>query len=172
MSAELATLTAYGAELVAGLQERVKSYPATRFGPVNASGNLAKSLRCEVLETATGYRLTLYAASYALTLEYGRKPGKFPNLLAIQEWLEAKGIVPRPDAKGRPVSTKSLAFMVARKIAEKGTTIYQSGSPSMLFGAVLGPEQVRAAVISRITPVLLGDVRSAIHSILVVPLPA
>ena len=172
MSNELTTLTEYGAELVAGLQERVKSYPATRFGPVNATGNLAKSLRCEVTQTPTGYRLTLYAASYALTLEYGRKPGKFPNLLAIQEWLEAKGIVPRPDAKGRPVSTKSLAFLVARKIAEKGTTIYQSGAPSNLFGALLAPDQLRAAIISRITPILVADVRSAIHAIVAAPLPA
>lgn len=162
-TAELTQLTAYGAELVTGLRERVKSFQATRFGPVNASGKLAASLRCEVVETATGYRLTFYAAAYALALEYGRKPGKFPNLTAIREWIEAKGIVPHPDAKGRAVSVNSLAYLIGRKIATQGTTIYQSGQPSQLFGALLSPEQVGAAIKARIVPLLVQDVVSALR---------
>lgn len=164
MSAELAQLTAYGAELITGLRERIKSFPATRFGPVNASGKLAASLRCEVSETASGYRLMLYAASYALALEFGRKPGKFPNLTAIREWIQAKGIVPHPDARGRAVSVKSLAYLIGRKIQQNGTLIYQSGTPSKLFGALLSPEQVSAAVKARIIPLLVEDVRSVLQA--------
>lgn len=179
MTAELTTLTEYGAELVKGLQERIKSFPATRFGPVNATGNLAKSIRSEVTATATGYRLTLYAASYALTLEYGRKPGKFPNLLSIVEWRIVKNIVPRPDAAGHTPSTvigpkgySPFDFVLARGIARKGTTIYQSGAPSNLFGALLNPDQLMAAIITRFTPLLVAYVRSAIHAIVAEPLPA
>lgn len=164
MSAELDQLTAYGAELVTGLQERIKSFPATRFGPVNASGKLAASLRCEVTATPTGYRLTLYAAAYALALEYGRKPGKFPNLTAIREWIQAKGIVPHPDAKGRAVSVNSLAYLIGRKIATQGSTIYQAGTPSLVFGALLNPAQVSAAVKARVVPLLVQDVRTALRA--------
>jgi len=160
----LVRLTDYGTSLVASLQERIKSEPVTRFGPVNASGNLAASLRCEVSETATGYRLELLAASYALTLEYGRRPGKFPNLASIRLWIEAKGIVPRPDAKGRAVSVNSLAYLIGRAIAQKGTTIYQSGQPSNLFGARIGPDIVAADLAKLLLPVLREQVVSALRA--------
>lgn len=163
MSAELDHLTAYGAELVAGLRERITSFPVSRFGPVNASGRLAASLRAEVTATPTGYRLTLYAASYALALEYGRKPGAFPNLTAIREWIQAKGIVPHPDAQGRAVSVNNLAYLIGRKIQQQGTTIYQAGQPSQLFGALLDPVQVSAAVKARMVPLLVQDVRTALR---------
>ena len=168
MSAELTQLTDYGNELVTTLRERIKSFPATRFGPVNASGNLAASLRADVSETPTGYRLTLYAASYALALEYGRKPGKFPNLEAIKQWIEDKGIVPRPDANGRTVSTKSLAYLIGRKIQNQGTTIYQAGTPSKLFGAIISPENVTAAVTARVIPLLLQQVASELREAIAV----
>jgi hypothetical protein len=164
MAAELTQLAAYGAELVTALQERIKSFPASRFGPVNASGKLAASLRYDVALTATGYRLTLYAAAYALALEYGRKPGKFPNLTAIREWIQARGLVPHPDAKGRAVSVNSLAFLIGRKIANSGTTLYQAGQPSQLFGALLSPAQVGAAITARILPQLVQELRSALQA--------
>lgn len=157
------TLLAYGTETVALLQSRVKSLPVTRFGPVNASGNLAASLRCEVSQTPDGYRLSLYAAAYALALEYGRKPGAFPNLLAIKQWIADKGIVPHPDAKGRAVSTDSLAFLIGRKIQQQGTTIFQAGQPSQLFGALLSPEAVQQALLKLLLPVYVEQVRSVLR---------
>ena len=162
MVTELEALTAYGQELVTDLRARVKAFPVTRFGPVNASGRLAASLRAEVTTTANGFRLVLYAESYALELEYGRKPGHFPLLLAIREWIVAKGIVPHPDARGRAVSVNSLAFLIGRKIAAGGTELYRAGQPSGLFGAVLAPTQVTAALKARLTPLLLRQVASAL----------
>lgn len=160
----LTRLTEYGENLVASLQADIASKPVTRYGPVNASGRLAASLRFDVAETPTGYRLTLYGATYALTLEYGRRPGKFPNLLAIQQWIEDKGIVPRPDAKGRPVSTKSLAYLIGRAIAQKGTLLYQAGQPSGLFGDHIGPAIVAQELAKLLLPVLHEQVVSALRA--------
>jgi hypothetical protein len=170
MTDALSRLTDYGNDLLATLREAIRSKPITRFGAINASGNLAASLRVEVSETATGYQLLLYGATYALTLEYGRKPGKFPPLKSIQAWIETRGIVPSPDANGKAPSAKanekgysSLAYLIARKIANNGTQIYQLGQPTGLFGEVIG-ENIPAQQLARLLlPVFLDEVRSAVR---------
>lgn len=169
MEDALARLQAYGTELVAGLQTAIRTQSVTRFGPVNASGRLAASLRVEVLPTPQGYQLTLYGASYALALEYGRRPGKFPNLLAIRQWIADKGIVPRPDARGRAVSVKSLAFLIAQKLQREGSTIYQQGQPSGLFGSRIAPGIVAADLAKLLLPVLAKQVVTALREELVLP---
>lgn len=171
MTDGLTRLDDYGKSLVATLQDAIRTKQVTRFGPVNASGRLADSLRYEVAESATGYTLLLYGASYALTLEYGRKPGKFPSLTAIQQWVEDKGIVPAPDANGRTPGTKAnakgysqLAYLIARKIANKGTTIYQAGQPTGLFGQVIGADIAATELAKLLLPVFVDDVRTAIRA--------
>ncbi len=168
----LARLTDYGNDLVATLREAIRSKPITKFGPANASGRLADSLRFEVAETSTGYRLSLYAASYALSLEYGRKPGSFPPLKSIQQWIEDKGIVPAPDANGKTIQYKapegkdysSLAYLIARKISQKGTTIYQAGQPTGLFGEVIGESVPAQQLAKLLLPVFMEDVRSVLRT--------
>jgi hypothetical protein len=159
----LERLADYGANLITNLQDAIKSKPVSPYGPVNASGRLAASLRVEVSATATGYQLLLYGASYALALEYGRKPGKFPNLTAIRQWIDTRGIVPYPDAKGSAVSKDSLAFLIARKIAQNGTTIYQQGQPTGLFGQFIGPDIAAKELARVLLPVFTDEVRSALR---------
>lgn len=162
----LERLADYGASLVASLQERIRSEPVTRFGAVNASGNLAASLRTEVVATATGYRLTLFGASYALALEYGRKPGKFPPLKSIQLWIEAKGLTQQPGGASVTAGEKgysSLAYLIGRKIAQNGTVLYQAGQPSKLFGARLGTDIVASELVKLLLPVLREQVVSALR---------
>lgn len=159
----LERLAEYGANLVASLQDAIRTKQVTRYGPVNASGRLTASLRVEVSQTATGYQLLLYAASYALALEYGRKPGKFPSISAIRLWIDSRGIVPAPDAKGRAVSKDSLAFLIARKIANSGTTIYQQGQPTGLFGQLIGPEIAAKELAKLLLPVFSDEVRTALR---------
>jgi hypothetical protein len=162
----LERLTEYGASLVASLQERIKSEPVTRFGAVTSSGNLAASLRTEVVITATGYRLLLFGASYALALEYGRKPGKFPPLKSIQLWIDAKGLTQQPGGASVTANEKgysSLAFLIGRKIAQNGTMLYQAGQPSKLFGARIGADIVPAELAKALLPVLREQVRSALR---------
>lgn len=52
--------------------------------------------------------------------ENGRGPGKFPPINAILKWIEYKRLVPR-SYNGKVPTTRQLAFLISRKIAEKGT---------------------------------------------------
>ena len=167
-SAELDQLTAYGAELLTACREQMASLPVTRFGPVNASRRTSDALRSEVTANPGGYRLQLIAPSTILTLIYGRRPGKFPNLLAIEQWIEDKGIVPRPDKNGKSLSTKSLAYLIGRKIANSGNTVFTQGPPSKLFSDVLSAANVGAAIKSRLLPLLVLQIRTEIHQALTV----
>ena len=168
MSAELAALTAYGAELLTACREQMASLPVTRFGPVNASKRTSDALRAEVSETPTGYRLQLIAPGSILTLIYGRKGGKFPNLLAIEQWIVDKGIVPRPDKNGKSVSTKSLAFLIGRKLKERGNEVLIQGPPSKLFADILSQDNIGAALKSRIIPLLVEQFRTQVHAAIAV----
>lgn len=163
MDAALDRLSTYADELLAACREQVRQQPVTRFGPVNASGQLAEGLRTEVLATPTGYRLNLYAPAYVLTLLYGRRPGAFPPLLQIEQWIVSKGIVPRPDAKGRVPSTRSLAYLIGRKLAQKGNVIYQQGPPSALFADKLAPGLVAQELAKLLLPAFTEEVRSALR---------
>lgn len=48
----------------------------------------------------------------------GRGPGKFPPLNKIESWVQRAGLTPEG------ISKKSLAFLIARKIAKRGTDIF------------------------------------------------
>jgi hypothetical protein len=80
-----------------------------------ASGKTAESLRASTDEN----RLTLYGDSAFIFQEKGRGPGKFPPPPVIMEWLENKPV----SAEG--ISKRSLAYLIGRSIAEKGTLVYQ-----------------------------------------------
>lgn len=92
----------------------VKKYDELGF---RASGDWAKSLENEVTEGNGKYTATISGANYTYWMEHGRKPGKFPPRNAILKWINDKGII----AEG--ISRNSLAFLIARKIANEGTRI-------------------------------------------------
>ena len=172
-AAELDQLTAFGAELLAACREQLANLKVTRFGPVNASKRTSDAMHCEVSATAAGYRLQLFMPESGLTLIFGRKPGKFPPLIDIQQWIVDKGIVPTPDENGKATSITAnakgyspLAFLFARAIKEKGNTVYQNGPPSSLFAKLLDKDSVMAAVKARIFPLLVQDVQTQIHAAL------
>lgn len=102
----------------------IKTKRVTKYGAVNASGKLAESVRYDV--TNNGETLRVYAEDYIYYLVHGRANGKRPPKQAIREWIDAKGI--SPDG----ISKDSLAFLIARKIGESGTTIYQQGGSDLL----------------------------------------
>lgn len=83
-----------------------------------ASGSTSKSMR---KESKVGLLIEgkIYAQRSIMTLFKGRKPGKFPPISAILDWIREKGIKPVD------ITEKSLAFLIARSIAKKGTKIYQ-----------------------------------------------
>jgi hypothetical protein len=102
----------------------IKTKRVTKYGAVNASGKLAESVRYDV--TNSGETLRVYAEDYIYYLVHGRKNGKRPPKQAIRDWIDAKGIT--PDG----ISKDSLAFLIARKIGESGTTIYQQGGSDLV----------------------------------------
>lgn len=90
---------------------------------IRASGKSAKSIKKQVKLTEG----TLTGAKYFFQQRHGRRPGKFPPVSEILEWIKTKGITP----KDSRTSIKSLAFLFARKIAERGTDIFQKKRPAL-----------------------------------------
>ena len=90
---------------------------------IRSSGKSAESLQISV-DGNTG---TLSGAKYFIQQTVGRKPGKFPPIDDILDWIRAKKITPR-DPK---TTQRQLAFLFARKIAQSGTNIFQGKSPGL-----------------------------------------
>lgn len=105
----------------------VSGYPAP-----DASGALVNSLRYEATDT----NLKVFANDYIYELQFGRKPGIAPPRAVIRKWITDKGILPQPNDKGKTISLDSLAFLIQRKIGEKGTLIYQQGGSDLLSSII------------------------------------
>jgi len=117
-------LNALGQRLSDQLIKDIQTKRVTKYGAVNASGRLAKSVKYVVSNST----LTIYAEQYIGALEFGRKNGKRPPRQVIRDWIDEKGIVPNG------ISKDSLAFLIQRKIGEKGTTIFQQGGSDLVSG--------------------------------------
>lgn len=111
------------AEVIRDFFEKVKAaYIEDQLAKgIRASGKSAQSLRIQSNTTAG----KLYGAAYIHFQKVGRKPGGFPPIEAIRQWIKDKGIVPEN------ISEKSLAFLIARKIAKSGTDIFQKKRPGL-----------------------------------------
>lgn len=88
----------------------IKAYDAKGM---RASGKFADSLEVKV----NGLNAQLWGEDYAQQLETGRRAGRFPPMDAIEQWIKDKGIASRIEGQ---ISVKSLAFLIARKIAREG----------------------------------------------------
>jgi hypothetical protein len=117
-------LNKLGLELTDRLVKDIQTKRVTKYGAVNASGRLAKSVRYDVKNST----LTVYAEQYIGALEFGRKPSKRPPRDVIRKWIDEKGIIPNG------ISKDSLAFLIQRKIGEEGTTIWQQGGSDLVSG--------------------------------------
>ncbi|WP_026463654.1 hypothetical protein [Adhaeribacter aquaticus] len=126
-------LEEWGREAVAMIQENIRSMPVTWFGAMNASGKTAESVRFEVSTEG----LKVYALKHIFVVETGRKAGKFPPISVIRQWIDDKPIIP----KGK-ISKNSLAFLIARSIAKKGTVLHQMGGKSGILTNVINQERL------------------------------
>ena len=88
----------------------------------NATGELISSIRPMTPELVGGaFECSLSLAPHWKYVENGRRPGKFPPIDNILDWVKAKPQLARPNRLDRKELTpKQLAFLVARKIANKG----------------------------------------------------
>lgn len=86
-----------------------------------ASGNLIESLKpVSITYTNNKVQADISIASYWKYVEYGRRPGKFPPIDKILDWIKIKPVIPRPINGLKAPSEKQLAFLISRKIARDG----------------------------------------------------
>lgn len=108
---------------------------------MRASGNWASQLLVKVQESGSKIKATLFGEKYTEQLAWGRKPGRFPPIAAIEQWIIDKGIKPIE----QNMKTSTLAFLIARKIAREGTKYYQQGGTD-LIDAVLTPMRIQEII--------------------------
>ena len=85
-----------------------------------ASGNLINTMSYKVDYDGRYFSLTLNLADYYKYVEEGRKPGKFPPIDKIREWIQVKPVLPHEMSNGKLPTQKQLAFLISRSIARKG----------------------------------------------------
>lgn len=89
-----------------------------------ASGTLIDTASWKLEKTPDGYNIVFVLEDYYYYLEFGRKPGTFPPVDAIKQWIRQKPILPTPMTlpNGRQVlpTENQLAFLIGRKIKEEG----------------------------------------------------
>lgn len=115
------------------LEEEMEKIKADILQLYNASGKrttgeFEKGLKIDYDE--------LSAVLFGPTYLSGRRAGKMPPIKAIEDWIKAKGIKPLEDK----LSTSSLAFLIARKIAEKGT---DKERHLKVYSQVITPERIQ-----------------------------
>lgn len=77
----------------------------------NATGAASESIH---IEESGLFEWSIIGNAYLYWVNFGRQPGKWPNIAAIRQWVEVKNI-----GNGKDVNT--IAFLIARAIKEKGT---------------------------------------------------
>lgn len=107
-------LQQYGEQLISLYRQRLSRYN------VDASGTLGNTLNFIISNEEGTFELTLNIQDYWIYVEEGRRPGKFPPINNIKQWIRIKPVLPRGFA-GKLPTTEQLAYLIGRKIADKGT---------------------------------------------------
>lgn len=81
-----------------------------------ASGTLGDTMDYQVLINDERMAVGIELEDYWVYVEKGRKPGKFPPIEDIMEWITVKPVTPRPYSY--TPSVKSLSFLIQRSIKE------------------------------------------------------
>jgi hypothetical protein len=90
------------------------------LGGKTPSRKLIDSVKSNVVVGEQSYEVTLTLQDYWKYIEKGRKPGKFPPVGAILNWISVKPIIPRPLENGSLPSPNQLAYLIGRKIEQEG----------------------------------------------------
>lgn len=85
-----------------------------------ASGFLGDTMEKIITIDERGYKVEIKLADYWEYVENGRKPGKFPPVNRIKEWIMIKPVRPRPDGNGHLPTVNQLTFLIGRKIKNEG----------------------------------------------------
>lgn len=151
----LELLTKLGNEITSGIRANLTKYNR------NASGTASQSLRFDVVVTPTKSKLTVWGESYIYQLEYGRgatrnRQGNIFTVDTIEKWIVVKGIQPTG------ITLKSLAFLIWRKINEKG----YSGTVGVITDTV-NPQNLAnwtKDISAVVTKTIIKEVQNAVNS--------
>jgi hypothetical protein len=131
-----AILKNFAEETIAGIKSRIP----------NVTGQSAESLGYRIV----GTELTIFSSlKFFTVLETGRKPGKRPPISVIEQWIKDKPIT--PDG----ISTKSLAFLIAKKIGEEGSLLHREGGKSGVISQSINDQVIK----EKLTDVLTDKFR-------------
>jgi hypothetical protein len=119
-------------------KDLIKSYEEKK---IKASGKWAKSLEVEVIQKEYKHTARIFGEKYTEQLVFGRKPGAFPPIKAIEQWIKDKGI--QPIEKNLKIS--SLAFLIARKISQEGTKYYKQGGNDFIE-KIITPQRIQEII--------------------------
>jgi hypothetical protein len=126
-----AILKNFAEDVIAGIRSRIP----------NVTGQSSQSLGYRI--DASG--LTIYSSmKYFTVLETGRKPGKRPPVSVIEQWIKEKPIA-------SDISTKSLAFLIARKIGEEGSLLYRQGGKSGVISDSINEKVIQEKLIDSLS---------------------
>ena len=98
---------------------------AERQAAPKAFGTLAQS----VIDRRVGsmqYEVKA-GVNYSLAVERGSGPGGSPSQQTLEDWIRVKGITPRTPG----ITTRGLAFLIGRKIRQRGTPAQPFAEPTL-----------------------------------------
>lgn len=86
----------------------------------NASGALGNTINYIVEKDDLTYSVDINIEDYWKYIEEGRRPGKFPPVESIRNWVRIKPVIPRPFS-GKLPTENQLVYLIGKKIQEEGT---------------------------------------------------
>jgi hypothetical protein len=128
-------------EVIAEIQQNIKTNPVFRGKPANASGQTAASLKKEW----QGETLIISGAGHIFALEFGRKPTMNASKIGgqslqqkIREWMDFKDVA----TSETPQRRNSISWAISKNIHKFGTLLYQSGKPSGTLQSAISEEKI------------------------------
>lgn len=99
---------------------------------MKASGKFEDELEVFYEEAENRFKTIVKGIDYTAQLQFGRKPGKFPPITIIEQWIRDKGI----SFVEKDIKIRQLAFLIARKIAQDGTKYFQQGGTDLVDSVI------------------------------------
>ncbi len=99
-----------------------------------SSGLLYNEIKFVISFNGSKFSVSLNLQDYWKYVEHGRKAGsKMPPMDKIEQWISTKNIEPWPSPNGKFPTPKSLAFVIARSIGQKGIKPKPTLEPAVDF---------------------------------------
>ena len=118
----------WGNELIKQLQNNLLK------NKTNASNSLSQSINPKITQPQGGYNLTVQMLDYYINVEEGQKAGTKVKQKDLIEWIQNKKDIQSRIISKSPdkiAATRSLAYVIQRKIYREGTTAKPFISPAL-----------------------------------------